>query len=57
MAKPVFFDRSGATSYSLRPIIRIFPGRCPMQVRCSNESRCCEGNCNLVVPAVTNIDF
>ena len=39
MAKQIFFDRCGETTCSQRRIIRMFPGRCPMQVRCSNESR------------------
>jgi len=37
MAKQVFFDRSGATACAQRSVIRIFPGRCPMQVHCSNK--------------------
>lgn len=58
MEKPVSFDCSGAHTCALRLLIRIFPDRWPLQVRCCYEiCKSCDGNTinvDLAVPLVTD---
>jgi hypothetical protein len=55
MEKPVFFDCSGAPKCALSLLIRIFPDRWPLQVRCCYEiCKSCERNNVNAVPLVTD---